>query len=60
MHSLPSPPHPPGTAIRHCDEHKGWLPPSLFNCTSTTFSKLKILVCVCVCDSRKLALDQQT
>eukprot|EP00066_Takifugu_rubripes_P022942 XP_011612208.1 PREDICTED: cadherin EGF LAG seven-pass G-type receptor 2 [Takifugu rubripes] len=32
-----------GTAIRHCDEHKGWLPPNLFNCTSTTFSKLKIL-----------------
>uniref|UniRef100_A0A8C2T9U6 Cadherin EGF LAG seven-pass G-type receptor 2 n=1 Tax=Coturnix japonica TaxID=93934 RepID=A0A8C2T9U6_COTJA len=23
-----------GTAVRHCDEHKGWLPPNLFNCTS--------------------------
>ena len=34
-----------GTAIRHCDEHKGWLPPNLFNCTSITFSKLKVLVC---------------
>lgn len=34
-----------GTAIRHCDEHKGWLPPNLFNCTSVTFSKLKALVC---------------
>lgn len=34
-----------GTAIRHCDEHKGWLPPNLFNCTSVTFSKLKSLVC---------------
>uniref|UniRef100_G3N7U4 Cadherin, EGF LAG seven-pass G-type receptor 2 n=1 Tax=Gasterosteus aculeatus aculeatus TaxID=481459 RepID=G3N7U4_GASAC len=32
-----------GTAIRHCDEHKGWLPPNLFNCTSVTFSKLKAL-----------------
>ncbi len=20
-----------GTAIRHCDEHKGWLSPNLFN-----------------------------
>ncbi|XP_072238280.1 cadherin EGF LAG seven-pass G-type receptor 2 [Leuresthes tenuis] len=30
-----------GTAIRHCDEHKGWLPPNLFNCTSATFIKLK-------------------
>lgn len=33
-----------GTAIRHCDEHKGWLPPNLFNCTSISFSKLKVLV----------------
>ncbi|XP_068170748.1 cadherin EGF LAG seven-pass G-type receptor 2 isoform X2 [Antennarius striatus] len=32
-----------GTAIRHCDEHKGWLPPNLFNCTSITFSQLKAL-----------------
>ncbi|XP_071017065.1 cadherin EGF LAG seven-pass G-type receptor 2-like [Oncorhynchus clarkii lewisi] len=32
-----------GTAIRHCDEHKGWLPPNLFNCTSVTFTKLKAL-----------------
>ncbi|XP_031143312.1 cadherin EGF LAG seven-pass G-type receptor 2 isoform X3 [Sander lucioperca] len=32
-----------GTAIRHCDEHKGWLPPNLFNCTSVTFNKLKAL-----------------
>ncbi|XP_072571150.1 cadherin EGF LAG seven-pass G-type receptor 2 isoform X1 [Paramormyrops kingsleyae] len=30
-----------GTAIRHCDEHQGWLPPDLFNCTSLTFSSLK-------------------
>ncbi len=33
-----------GTAIRHCDEHKGWLSPNLFNCTSVSFSKLKTLV----------------
>ncbi|RVE73479.1 hypothetical protein OJAV_G00049860 [Oryzias javanicus] len=32
-----------GTAVRHCDEHKGWLPPNLFNCTSVTFSELKTL-----------------
>uniref|UniRef100_A0A452UBJ4 Cadherin EGF LAG seven-pass G-type receptor 2 n=1 Tax=Ursus maritimus TaxID=29073 RepID=A0A452UBJ4_URSMA len=30
-----------GTAVRHCDEHRGWLPPNLFNCTSVTFSELK-------------------
>ncbi|XP_077101784.1 cadherin EGF LAG seven-pass G-type receptor 2-like [Siphateles boraxobius] len=32
-----------GTAIRHCDEHKGWLSPNLFNCTSLSFSALKTL-----------------
>ncbi|XP_056107101.1 cadherin EGF LAG seven-pass G-type receptor 1 [Rhinichthys klamathensis goyatoka] len=30
-----------GTAIRHCSDEKGWLPPELFNCTSLSFSKLK-------------------
>ncbi|XP_066580030.1 cadherin EGF LAG seven-pass G-type receptor 1 isoform X2 [Amia ocellicauda] len=30
-----------GTAIRHCNEEKGWLPPELFNCTTLTFSELK-------------------
>ncbi|KAM6454465.1 cadherin EGF LAG seven-pass G-type receptor 2 isoform 4-T4 [Liasis olivaceus] len=30
-----------GTAVRHCDEHKGWLAPNLFNCTSLTFAVLK-------------------
>ncbi|XP_062317832.1 cadherin EGF LAG seven-pass G-type receptor 1-like [Osmerus eperlanus] len=30
-----------GTAIRHCSEENGWLPPDLFNCTSLTFSQLK-------------------
>ncbi|XP_072569096.1 cadherin EGF LAG seven-pass G-type receptor 2 [Paramormyrops kingsleyae] len=32
-----------GTAIRHCDEHKGWLSPNLFNCTSLTFASLKTI-----------------
>ncbi|KAK7916672.1 hypothetical protein WMY93_012433 [Mugilogobius chulae] len=45
--SLPAAVHCPkgtlGAAIRHCDEHKGWLPPNLFNCTSVTFSKLEAL-----------------
>ncbi|XP_062834481.1 cadherin EGF LAG seven-pass G-type receptor 2 isoform X1 [Anolis carolinensis] len=30
-----------GTAVRHCDEHKGWMAPNLFNCTSLTFAPLK-------------------
>ncbi|KAM6985970.1 cadherin EGF LAG seven-pass G-type receptor 1 [Aplochiton taeniatus] len=30
-----------GTAIRHCSDEKGWLPPELFNCTTVTFSLLK-------------------
>ncbi|CAB1331623.1 unnamed protein product, partial [Coregonus sp. 'balchen'] len=30
-----------GTAIRHCSDENGWLPPDLFNCTSLTFSQLK-------------------
>nr|XP_004544839.2 cadherin EGF LAG seven-pass G-type receptor 2 isoform X3 [Maylandia zebra] len=41
--AVPCPKGTLGTAIRHCDEHKGWLPPNLFNCTSVTFSKLKAL-----------------
>ncbi|XP_036415720.1 cadherin EGF LAG seven-pass G-type receptor 2 [Colossoma macropomum] len=41
--AVPCPKGSIGTAIRHCDEHKGWLPPNLFNCTSLTFSKLKPL-----------------
>ncbi|XP_031423976.1 cadherin EGF LAG seven-pass G-type receptor 2 isoform X2 [Clupea harengus] len=39
--AVPCPKGSVGTAIRHCDEHKGWLPPNLFNCTSVTFTKLK-------------------
>ncbi|XP_063053636.1 cadherin EGF LAG seven-pass G-type receptor 1 [Engraulis encrasicolus] len=30
-----------GTAIRHCSDEKGWLPPQLFNCTSASFAQLK-------------------
>uniref|UniRef100_A0A671THK9 Cadherin, EGF LAG seven-pass G-type receptor 2 n=1 Tax=Sparus aurata TaxID=8175 RepID=A0A671THK9_SPAAU len=41
--AVPCPKGTLGTAIRHCDEHKGWLPPNLFNCTSVSFSKLKAL-----------------
>ncbi|XP_062320603.1 cadherin EGF LAG seven-pass G-type receptor 2 isoform X2 [Osmerus eperlanus] len=41
--AIPCPKGSLGTAIRHCDEHKGWLPPNLFNCTSVTFTKLKTL-----------------
>lgn len=33
-----------GTAVRHCNDEKGWLPPELFNCTTITFSQLKKLV----------------
>ncbi|XP_062373889.1 cadherin EGF LAG seven-pass G-type receptor 1-like [Sardina pilchardus] len=32
-----------GTAIRHCGEERGWLPPDLFNCTSNAFVLLKKL-----------------
>nr|XP_057910169.1 cadherin EGF LAG seven-pass G-type receptor 2 isoform X2 [Doryrhamphus excisus] len=41
--AVPCPKGTLGTAIRHCDEHKGWLPPNLFNCTSVTFSQLREL-----------------
>lgn len=33
-----------GTAIRHCNEEKGWLVPELFNCTTVTFAHLKKMV----------------
>uniref|UniRef100_A0A667YJH3 Cadherin EGF LAG seven-pass G-type receptor 2 n=1 Tax=Myripristis murdjan TaxID=586833 RepID=A0A667YJH3_9TELE len=29
-----------GTAVRHCSEQQGWLPPDLFNCSSLPFSLL--------------------
>ncbi|XP_061688101.1 cadherin EGF LAG seven-pass G-type receptor 2 [Syngnathoides biaculeatus] len=41
--AVPCPKGTLGTAVRHCDEHKGWLPPNLFNCTSVTFSQLRAL-----------------
>lgn len=49
-----------GTAIRHCDEHKGWLPPNLFNCTSVTFTKLKALVCTAPLQLAHIYMDQFT
>ncbi|XP_060087564.1 cadherin EGF LAG seven-pass G-type receptor 2 isoform X2 [Heteronotia binoei] len=39
--AAPCPKGSVGTAVRHCDEHKGWLAPNLFNCTSLTFAALK-------------------
>ncbi|MFT7804338.1 cadherin EGF LAG seven-pass G-type receptor 2 [Arapaima gigas] len=42
--AMPCPKGSIGTAIRHCDEHKGWLPPNIFNCTSLTFAGLKTLL----------------
>uniref|UniRef100_W5KPZ0 Cadherin EGF LAG seven-pass G-type receptor 1 n=1 Tax=Astyanax mexicanus TaxID=7994 RepID=W5KPZ0_ASTMX len=30
-----------GTAVRHCSDEHGWLPPELFNCTSHSFAKLR-------------------
>uniref|UniRef100_A0A8C3MWR5 Uncharacterized protein n=1 Tax=Geospiza parvula TaxID=87175 RepID=A0A8C3MWR5_GEOPR len=32
--AAPCPKGSVGTALRHCDEHKGWLPPNLFNCSA--------------------------
>ncbi|XP_072336405.1 cadherin EGF LAG seven-pass G-type receptor 2 isoform X1 [Scyliorhinus torazame] len=39
--AMPCPKGSMGTGIRHCDEHRGWLPPDLFNCTTNTFAELK-------------------
>ncbi|XP_072134760.1 cadherin EGF LAG seven-pass G-type receptor 2 isoform X3 [Mobula birostris] len=39
--AVPCPKGSMGTGIRHCDEHRGWLPPDLFNCTTSTFAELK-------------------
>uniref|UniRef100_A0A8C7SBF9 Cadherin EGF LAG seven-pass G-type receptor 1a n=1 Tax=Oncorhynchus mykiss TaxID=8022 RepID=A0A8C7SBF9_ONCMY len=33
-----------GTAIRHCNDEKGWLPPELFNCTTVSFTQLMKMV----------------
>ncbi|XP_076008243.1 cadherin EGF LAG seven-pass G-type receptor 1 isoform X2 [Genypterus blacodes] len=32
-----------GTAIRHCNDEKGWLSPEMFNCTTVSFSQLRKL-----------------
>nr|XP_014351913.1 PREDICTED: cadherin EGF LAG seven-pass G-type receptor 2 [Latimeria chalumnae] len=42
--AVPCPKGSIGTAIRHCDEHRGWLAPNLFNCTSVSFIELKAFV----------------
>ncbi|XP_014817040.1 PREDICTED: cadherin EGF LAG seven-pass G-type receptor 2-like, partial [Calidris pugnax] len=39
--AAPCPKGSVGTAVRHCDEHKGWLPPNLFNCSSLAFAPLR-------------------
>eukprot|EP00062_Callorhinchus_milii_P009585 gi/632953584/ref/XP_007892498.1/ PREDICTED: cadherin EGF LAG seven-pass G-type receptor 2 [Callorhinchus milii] len=41
--AVPCPKGSIGTGIRHCDEHRGWLPPNLFNCTTNTFVELKVI-----------------
>ncbi|XP_060698853.1 cadherin EGF LAG seven-pass G-type receptor 1 isoform X4 [Hemiscyllium ocellatum] len=42
--AMPCPKGSVGTAIRHCNEEKGWLPPDLFNCTTLTFIQLKSIM----------------
>uniref|UniRef100_A0A8C3EH97 Cadherin EGF LAG seven-pass G-type receptor 2 n=1 Tax=Corvus moneduloides TaxID=1196302 RepID=A0A8C3EH97_CORMO len=39
--TAPCPKGSVGTALRHCDEHKGWLPPNLFNCSALAFAALR-------------------
>ncbi|XP_064589329.1 cadherin EGF LAG seven-pass G-type receptor 2 isoform X4 [Zonotrichia leucophrys gambelii] len=39
--AAPCPKGSVGTALRHCDEHKGWLPPNLFNCSALAFAALR-------------------
>ncbi|XP_019392556.1 PREDICTED: cadherin EGF LAG seven-pass G-type receptor 3, partial [Crocodylus porosus] len=41
---VPCPKGSLGSAIRHCDEGKGWLEPDLFNCTSPAFKELSALL----------------
>ncbi|KAJ8249860.1 hypothetical protein COCON_G00230760 [Conger conger] len=38
--AVPCPQGSVGTAVRHCNEQQGWLPPEVLNCTSLTFSQL--------------------
>ncbi|XP_044535216.1 cadherin EGF LAG seven-pass G-type receptor 1 [Gracilinanus agilis] len=39
--AVPCPKGSVGNAIRHCSSEKGWLPPELFNCTTSSFLGLK-------------------
>ncbi|XP_064362170.1 cadherin EGF LAG seven-pass G-type receptor 1 isoform X6 [Dromaius novaehollandiae] len=41
--AVPCPKGSVGNAVRHCNNEKGWLPPELFNCTTTTFVDLKVM-----------------
>ncbi|NXH12743.1 CELR1 protein, partial [Bucco capensis] len=41
--AVPCPKGSVGNAVRHCNIEKGWLPPELFNCTTSTFVELKIM-----------------
>uniref|UniRef100_A0A8B9S3C2 Cadherin EGF LAG seven-pass G-type receptor 1 n=1 Tax=Apteryx owenii TaxID=8824 RepID=A0A8B9S3C2_APTOW len=41
--AVPCPKGSVGNAVRHCNNEKGWLPPELFNCTTTTFVDLKTM-----------------
>ncbi|XP_037369268.1 cadherin EGF LAG seven-pass G-type receptor 1 [Talpa occidentalis] len=41
--AVPCPKGSVGNAVRHCSGEKGWLPPELFNCTSSSFVELKAL-----------------
>nr|XP_020652661.1 cadherin EGF LAG seven-pass G-type receptor 1 isoform X2 [Pogona vitticeps] len=41
--AVPCPKGSVGTAVRHCNSEKGWLPPELFNCTTFSFVDLKIM-----------------
>ncbi|XP_058529592.1 cadherin EGF LAG seven-pass G-type receptor 1 isoform X1 [Ochotona princeps] len=39
--AVPCPKGSVGNAVRHCSAEKGWLPPELFNCTSSSFLDLR-------------------
>ncbi|XP_068955424.1 cadherin EGF LAG seven-pass G-type receptor 1 [Petaurus breviceps papuanus] len=41
--AVPCPKGSVGNAIRHCSSEKGWLPPELFNCTTSAFLGLKAM-----------------
>ncbi|XP_040214880.1 cadherin EGF LAG seven-pass G-type receptor 3 [Rana temporaria] len=42
--AVPCPKGSLGSAIRHCDDIKGWMEPDLFNCTSPAFMELSALL----------------